>query len=152
MPIVKGATNKYTAKVPKVDVTLAFKNADGTPLLDEPYEIRGAPSTIEPLTTNADGQVTIQVPVTVREICIVFPDRHFSYTARVGDLDPSTEMSGIAQRLRNLGHLARDSASPEVDAEEVRAAIAAFQAETGASPTGELDAQTQAALFNNHGV
>lgn len=152
LAIVKGATNKYTAKVPKIDVTLAFKNADGTPLSGEPYEIRGAPPSSEPLATDADGLVTIQVPVTAREVCIVFPEQHFSYTARIGDLDPGHEMSGVAQRLRNLGHLARDASSPEVDEEEVRMAIASFQAATGASPTGELDDQTQAALFKNHGI
>ena len=152
LPIVKGTTNKYSARVPKVDVNLVFKNADGTPLSEEPYEIRGAPPASDPLATDADGHLTIQVPVTVREVCIVFPERHFSYTARIGDLDPSNEMSGVAQRLRNLGHLARDASSPEMAADDVRAAIAAFQAETGASSTGALDAETQSALFEIHGI
>ncbi|MEO7331670.1 MAG: peptidoglycan-binding domain-containing protein [Minicystis sp.] len=152
LPILKGKVNAYTAKVPTVEVALAFQNADGTPLADEPYEVQGVDLPSGSQKTDGEGKLRVQLRVTIRAVTIVFPERHFEYTARVGDLDPLAEQSGVEQRLENLAVLVRDAGSAPLDEDALRAAITVFQAKKGLDPTGTLDEATRGALLEEHGV
>jgi hypothetical protein len=40
LPLTPGTSNRYTAKVPKIEVTLAFQDGDA-PLANEPCEVLG---------------------------------------------------------------------------------------------------------------
>jgi hypothetical protein len=147
LPITKGVTNKYVAKVPRVPVVLTFDDAAG-PIANEPFEVRGAVVVGEP-RTDGGGKLTLAVAVSVREVEIVFPGRHESYLVRIGDLDPVTEVGGARQRLANLGYL---HAQPGLSPDEVfPAALWSFQVEHGIEPTGALDDATRAALMEKHG-
>lgn len=158
LPFKPGVKNRYKARVPKVEVTLCFKDGSA-PLADEPYEVRGltaahgdedAPAALG--RTDAEGRVTLHVPLTVREVTVTFPHRNVVYPVRIGDMDPETEMSGVQKRLQNLGFLSPDP-DPEVDLGElIRGAIAAFKKSHGLGESGELDAATRDALLNAHGI
>lgn len=149
-----GTTNRYRASVPRIAVDLVFED-EGGPLAEEPYEVRGLRGADgEPLNgqTDADGRVHFEVPVTVREIEILFPRRNVATTALVGDMDPGSEESGIRKRLENLGYLI---AGPDLtaDREEVlRGALVAFQRSRGLPVTGKLDEDTRKALLEAHGA
>lgn len=147
LPIAKGATNRYVATVPKVTVHVVLQDEDGKPLSDTPCVIRGLGDPIA-RRTEADGGLSIEVPVLAREIAVELPDRGLVYPVRVGDLDPIEERSGVAMRLVHLGYL------PGLDAGDpaaVERAIAAFQSAQGIEPTGALDDATRAALETAHG-
>lgn len=150
-----GTSNRYRAQVPQVKVSLTFKDADQV-LANEPYEIHGlgtdgSSGPPETRKTDGDGKVDLELPVTTREVTIVFPNQNIAYEVRVGDMDPETEMGGIQKRLENLGYLPRerDSAS---EAAFMQAAISQFQKQHGLSPTGTLDEATTKLLKDEHGL
>lgn len=67
---------------------------------------------------------------------------------RIGSLNPIDEVSGIQQRLNNLGFTC-GSEDGELD-DQTRAAIRAFQQAHGLEPTGEPDGATKAKLGELH--
>lgn len=151
LPIQKGATNKYKAKVPRVDVHLVLHDEKGDPLANEPYVIEGLPGEENraPRATGGDGAVSFQAPVHLREVTLFFPQKHLRLAVGVGDLDPVEERSGIAGRLRNMGFL---RAGPSPTDEEIESGIRAFQRSRALPETGALDAPTTEALRSAHGA
>jgi hypothetical protein len=148
-------SNRYQAEVPKVKVSLIFKDDDRV-LSDEPYEVHGLGSEgssgqADERKTDADGRVNLELPVTAREVTVVFPRQNVAYEVRVGDMDPEAELSGIKKRLENLGFLVheREGAS---DDEYLRGAVASFQKKSGLPATGTLDDATKKALKDAHGL
>jgi hypothetical protein len=152
LPIQKGVTNKYVAKVPKVTVCVILRE-EGKPLANEPYTLEGVGEPSE-RQTDVDGKVSIDVPVHVREVKLVFHAKNLAFPIRIGDMDPSVESSGIRKRLQHLGyygwHLA-DSDGDTANVEQDRAAIQAFQRDKGLEPTGHLDHTTREAVIERHG-
>jgi Putative peptidoglycan binding domain len=150
-----GTSNRYQARVPVVNVALAFKDADQV-LSDEPYEIHGlgtdgSDGQTEERKTDSEGKVSLELPVTTREVTIVFPRQNIAYEVRVGDMDPVAEMSGIQKRLENLGYLPRDREGG-FEGAYLQAAIAEFQKRHGLAPTGTLDDNTSNLLKDEHGL
>ena len=154
-PISKGTTNSYSVNVPKVKVELLFRDGD-QPLAGEECAVEGlgAPGPDLPTSTDGGGKLALEVPVTTRELFVRFPQRegmmlHFF----VGDVDPVEEEAGVTTRLLNLGYLPPYfDDDPDQQAECVKKAVAAFQAENGLDPTGELDEATRKALGDGHQV
>ena len=145
--IVKGATNKYTAKVPKITVHLVIKDEDGQALVGESYEIRGLGEPVRG-TVGDGGAVSFEAPVTLREATFALLRLGIVYPVRVGDLDPIEDTSGVRMRLAHLGHLR----SPDDDDRESMArAILAFQKAQKMDLTGVLDEATRDALKTAHG-
>jgi hypothetical protein len=153
LPIEKGADNNYSATVPKVEVTLMFQDIDGNPLGGEPCEILGLTSTggeNSPDKTEADGKLTLKVPVTLREVSVHFPQRNVTYTSRVGDMDPTSEASGHQKRLANLGFLPTDPETRLDDAELFSLAVRQFQVKNNIDPDGTLKGDTLDLLLRKH--
>ncbi len=152
-PIQKGQSNRYDVKVPTVKVDLLFRDGDQS-LANEAAEVDGLgdPDPDAPRSTDGGGKLSLDVPVTVRELFVTFPKRerlamHFF----VGDVDPVSEGTGVAQRLVNLGYLpAYFDDDPDQEGDLVKKALAAFQAENGMEPTGEVDDATRNALRDGH--
>ncbi len=153
-PIRKGTTNSYSVNVPKVKVEFVFKDGDN-PLANETCAVEGLgdpdPSA-PPLSTDGGGKLSLDVPVTTRELFVNFPKQeclgvHFY----LGNVDPESEGSGVNQRLVNLGFLPTYfDDDPDGAAQWVQKAVAAFQAESGLTPSGEMDEATQKALRDAH--
>jgi hypothetical protein len=153
-PISKGTTNAYTVNVPKVKVDLVFKDGDN-PLASEECAVEGLGDpdpNASPLSTDGGGKLSLDVPVTTREFFVIFPKRErLAMHFYMGNVDPESEGSGVTQRLMNLGFLpAYFNDDPDRAAEWVQKALAAFQAENGLDPSGEIDAATQKALRDTH--
>jgi hypothetical protein len=150
-----GTSNRYRAQIPTVKVSLIFKD-DERVLADEPYEVHGlgtdgSAGQTETRKTDADGKIELELPVTTREVSIVFPTQNVAYEVRVGDMDPVAELSGIQKRLENLGYLPRDRESASEGA-YMQSAIGEFQKRHGLSPTGALDEATSNLLKDEHGL
>lgn len=155
LALTSGTTNDYNATIPRVTVTLVF--LDGTePLKGEPCSIEGldANDPDVPTSTNDEGKLVLQIPVTIREIAVRFPDRTLGYRFCVGDLNPAIEPSGIRQRLCNLGYLlTHDVAEGGSTAEEdevLKMAVSYFQSANGLAATGEIDDATRKAIVDAH--
>jgi hypothetical protein len=149
LPVVIGSTNSFTATLLTVPLHVVFRTRDGDPLANEPYVIDGLPTPVEG-TTDGDGAVLQQVPVTTEWCRLTLTKTNIVYTVLLGHLDPVTEPSGVKQRLGHLGFyytwLDRfRSTPPDV-------AIRAFQSANGIEPTGKVDKDTATALKSTHGT
>jgi hypothetical protein len=151
LPIAKGTENSYAATVPKAKVCVVFKEFDGKPMANEPYEVKGC-VVEKDAKTDGDGRLMIEVAVSVREVEVLFPGRHLSFRVRVGDMDPAAENSGARQRLENLGMHPSFSGSDSTDDGVTQAAISAFQGAKGLPQTGVIDDATRDALVSTHGL
>jgi hypothetical protein len=112
------------------------------------------------LQTEPDGSLSLEVPVNVSVLHVLFPEQEIDHVVRVGYLDPVSTASGQRARLDNLGYGASLGAGFEPwttqdrrDLEELlrTRAIVAFQKAHGLAPNGETDAATLDALKKAHG-
>ncbi len=150
-PLHKGTSNEYRASVPKIKTTLHFSDAL-QPFANEPYVVEGLAQPVEG-SADAQGTVIIESPIHVREVRIVFPKRHQSYSIRIGDVDPIEETSGVRARLEHLGYLpsGQDAMSEASSDQRLVTAIKEFQRDHGLEPTGEIDDALRAELVKAHG-
>ncbi len=153
LPLSVGGANQFGATVPTATVALVFRT-DGKPIAGEPFTVEGLPSEVTG-TSDGDGKVKFDVPVTVREVRVVFAQKELAYVVRVGDLDPIEEHSGIRARLAHLGFFPwslEEEAEGDAPGAHDRLAISIFQRTKGLSVTGEIDDATRAALLSAHGI
>ena len=118
-------------------------------------------------TGTADGNAVIEhrVPTSLREATLItWPDDEGSspaeathvttWTLQLGHLDPASELSGLRQRLANLGLYHGEIGEPGGDTDALDAATSAAlrhaQTRLGLEPTGEYDEDTQTKLRELH--
>jgi len=102
--------------------------------------------------SDGDGFIEFKVkPEVTKAELVVEPgtSKELRTPLALGGLDPISAISGVKQRLYNLGI---DCGDTNDDAHaSFAAALAAFQEGQGLQPTGELDAATRARLQEAHG-
>lgn len=98
-----------------------------------------------------DGWMRVRVPVDARDALVILGerDREERINLRIGHLNPIDEISGVKQRLNNLGFYC-GSEDDELN-EVVQAALLSFQAKQGLEETGELDDATKNRLREVYG-
>ena len=153
LPIEKGTENNYAATVPMITVRLQLQRA-GQPLAQLAYSIEGLGRDVTD-TTDGEGRLHFDVPVTLREVTVVLTESGTRYEVGVGDLNPHDELSGIRTRLAHLGYMEHVDRSGDYDEDALRyigeLALSAFQTDQGLDPTGKPDDATTAALVKAHG-
>jgi hypothetical protein len=149
-PVLKslttGTTNTFVSDTPTVTVNLKFADAE---LASQPYTIPELPQ-LTGLTTRADGTATIAMPITQRVVTVVFTSDGTAFTCNVGHVDPINTLSGVIQRLQNLGFLDPNADLETFDLDSVRGALreflatqpgAAVDSPSSPSQTGDAPAQ-----------
>jgi len=124
--------------------------ACGKPLANKPYRIDiDGQRTIEG-TLDGDGSLEVGIPGMAKMARVVVgePNNEEGYEFNLGSVDPVTELSGVQQRLTNLGY---PCLMEERLGDSTQAAILAFQKDKGLSETGQPDQGTQQALVDSHG-
>ena len=160
MPLKVGSANAFVASPPNVEVHVLLKDASGNPLAGKSVETMPVLQTT-PLTTDGSGVLVLSVPVHVRAVQVTMKDPALIFDVRVGNLDPHDVPTGALSRLRQLGYVADESALldrrpdylrgfPSHDA-PLQSGVAAFQADQGTEPTGELDDDAHAQLLKAYG-
>ncbi len=147
-------SNRYRARVPVVQVAVAFYGKSG-PLANEEYTIHGlSGSGGRAVTGVTDGQgaVKVEIPVHLTGVDVYFPRTNQRYSLAVGHLDPATESSGIRDRLRNLGFYGRHNPAAADAEAALQRAILAFQKANDLEATGVADEATRRALAEKHGA
>lgn len=146
------ARSRFQGWTPRVEVALVFQGEAG-PLADEPYELTGVSDPRKGPRTgrlDGDGRFVVELPVTVKHFELRFPRRAIAHTVWVGHLDPRHELTGMRQRLRNLGYLSvhhqQGDPGDFTDAETERLALWWFQRANGLEPTGFPDEATMEAI------
>ncbi len=118
-------------------------------VLTVPPPESGEPQSAEQeLVTDGDGKVTTEVAKSAQVASLAVGELLLSL--KLGELDPVTEDSGLAQRLSNLGYFVPLEA--ERDEDELRSAIEEFQLEQGMKVTGESDAALEQKVLEVHGI
>ena len=133
-----GGSHSFTFTAPRTRLKVRLQ-AGGAPRKNKAYTLVLDDGTTLTGTTDADGLLDAQIPARAREatVRIEVPGLGTeSLVLRLGHLDPVTEVSGVQQRLCNLGF--HCEASGVLD-EDTRAALALFQEAQGLEPTGKLD-------------
>ena len=115
----------------------------GEPRADENYVLEIEGKILEG-TTDGDGQIEHFIPSAARSGKLILRDGQETYPIKVGTLDPVDSVSGIKQRLNNLG-FASGSKNDKED-EKYAEAVKKFQAENQLDETGEMDSKTKSKL------
>jgi hypothetical protein len=146
-----GGVKELTADVPKTRLRMRLLAA-GQPRKGKPYTLDIGDGIPKAGKTDGDGYVDEEIPASLRtatlriDIADLGEEEH---VLRIGHLDPLTELSGVQQRLRNLGFHCELTGVLD---EDTRAALAAFQNFKGLNETREVDTPTRNALRDAHGA
>ncbi len=103
-------------------------------------------------TTDDDGRIEIKIPPNARNGKLVLEPgtlREKEIAVNLGHLNPLEEISGIKQRLRNLGF--NGGAINDESDSQFAAAIKSFQGKSGQTATGVLDEATRRKILEIHG-
>jgi hypothetical protein len=128
----------------KIRVRLLMLNE---PRKNEPYVLDIDGKQIKG-TTDGDGKIEQFMPPNARSAKVILKGGKEIINLRIGHLDPIEEISGVQQRLNNLGFNA-GSEDGELD-DQTRSALRAFQARYGLEASGEVDESTRAKLKAMH--
>jgi peptidoglycan hydrolase-like protein with peptidoglycan-binding domain len=95
-----------------------------------------------------DGLIDQEIPANIRKLKLILVDMNTSFDLVVGELNPISRVSGVQQRLQNLGYApgrADNKMGPKT-----RAALMKFQAAEGLPVTGKADKATRQKLEEVH--
>lgn len=137
---LKGRPDRFTVRVLR----------DGEPRGNEKFELEVDGETHRGVT-QADGLVVCRIMPDARRARLVVGEGENQQEFRflLGGIDPITEISGVQQRLRNLGF-----DCGEVDGKlgpHTRDALRAYQQARGLNETGEADEATRDRLQSDYG-
>jgi hypothetical protein len=101
--------------------------------------------------SDGDGYITITAPPNASELKLKVTEgtKTDEYTLPLGSIDPIEELSGVQQRLTNLGYSC--ASEQETLGELTKASIRSFQKEMHLRVSGELDDATRQKLKEIHG-
>ena len=135
---LKGEKLKYKLRLMRLGEPR--KGEKYTLILDSGKSIEGS--------TDGDGNLEQEIPAETKSARLLLDGGKEEKFLRIGHLNPISEISGIQQRLNNLGY----QAGPEDGAmnDQLRKALSAFQGRYGLKQTGEPDDATRAKLEAIH--
>ncbi|MBS3919714.1 MAG: peptidoglycan-binding protein [Deltaproteobacteria bacterium] len=102
--------------------------------------------------TDGEGKLEVPIPPGARKGRLTMEpgtEREKVYPLRLGHLDPITSVSGVADRLNNLGY--HNGSRPTEMTPDLREALRAFQKANNLRESGEADQATQDKLSEIHG-
>ena len=121
------------------------------PWADAPY-ILNIDGRLSEGRTDGEGRLEVPIPPGAKKGRLTMEpgtQRELVYVLRLGHLDPVTSVSGVADRLNNLGY--HDGSRPTEITPDLREALRAFQKANDLQESGEADQATQDKLSEVHG-
>lgn len=125
--IATGQTNTFASDAPKVTVNVRFTDPR---FASQSCTVRELDS-ISGLTTDANGLVSFAAPVTLDVATLSFDSLGIECACKIGYLDPPNTLSGVFQRLQNLGYIPSEAQFNATDLEPVRSGLRALKWATG---------------------
>jgi len=146
-----GKQHRFRIKIPQPLVRLCLQ-VEGNPLQNVSCRVSVDQQPVQEITTQGDGTLEIPVAWTARSAHVECESEGKTYTFVVGlgDLDPSPTISGVAQRLSNLGWYDGPTDS-SVSLDHFGAVLKQFQSSNGLDATGAADEATCDKLRELHG-
>ncbi len=133
-------TFRVIGEATKIRIALA---RFGKPRANEPYQVEINKELVDG-TTDAEGILEVAVPAGVTSALLLLAGGEEQHELRVARLDPSSSVSGVKQRLNNLGFPCGsedDQVTPRYTD-----ALLRFQRRHGLTESGEADSKTLAKL------
>jgi hypothetical protein len=127
-----GQTNKFTSDIPTIQIMVLFRGTESTTFASQPFTVNELPD-VTGLQTNGDGLATIDVPVTLSSITLVFSTLGMTQSVLIADMDPVDTLSGIFKRLQNLGCIGQDVVFDATDLETLRSGLRTLKASAAAA-------------------
>ena len=140
--------HKFCRKRKKERLLVQIKEA-GEPVANAAFVI-DVDGNLDKGTTDSDGLVDWPIESDAKNAKITFGEFGLEYDFTLGALDPIDSITGLKQRLENLGYDCGE-VNGNLD-EETRMAVAQFQEHNDLEPTGETDQNTLDALEREHGL
>jgi hypothetical protein len=144
--------HKFRCKSTPAKLRIQFKDEDDQPRANVPYvlKIDGNIVSKPGSKTTSNGMVECSISPLAQQGVLTLGEgeEKVEYTLRLGYLNPVTELTGVKQRLRNLGFFG-GAISRETD-DKTKDAIRAFQSANKLEPTGETDQATLKKLHDLH--
>lgn len=149
--IQPGDTKRFRAQPATIPVRIRLLDLDARPLSGKAFIVRGVGEEVRGVT-DGDGVARFDAAVSARVAVIEFEETGHTWRVAIGEMDPISEPSGVAKRLRHLGFLTgRDFGRGGVYGGALSRAVAAFQIRAGLEVTGRVDEPTKDALLDAHG-
>lgn len=136
------AHHKFKRKGEPVKIKIKLLKSDGTPRSNEAYVLTVAGKELKG-NTDGDGMLKQFIPNDAKEGILKLNNGKECFPVRIGGLDPIDEITGIQQRLSNLGFDCQESA--ELD-DATQRALSNFQAQNDLEVTGKPDSATKGKL------
>lgn len=142
--------HKFLKKIDKAKVRIQVLDYEHRPRKNVNY-VANLDGKIQRGTTDGEGYFLIKAPPTAQNLRVEVTEKGETdlYEFRLGHVDPVESMSGVRQRLINLGYDCAPGEGPVDD--ELTSAIKDFQRKTKMTDTGNLDGATRAKLKSVHG-
>jgi hypothetical protein len=139
--LTPGTTNVFVSDAPTMTLTHRFVGDDASTYASKAYVVQELDQ-LTGLTTDESGVLTFQAPVTLEAATVVFTDTGESWALCIGHLNPINTLSGIFQRLQNLGLIGGDLRFDPTDLNILRAGLWALK--VSQSDGGETSAPAPA--------
>jgi N-acetylmuramoyl-L-alanine amidase len=149
-PLVEYPPDEEPLEVEEEDLPPPEDEAE-EPWADAPY-ILNVDGAVTDGQTDGDGKIEVPIPPAAREGQLTMEpgtERERVYVLRLGYLDPVTSVSGVADRLNNLGF--HDGSRPTEMNPGLQEALRAFQKANDLEESGEIDQATRDKLRELHG-
>ena len=131
----EGARYKFRRKGEPVKISIKLLKNDGKPRANEPYVFTVAGKDLKG-STDGDGILKQFIPNDAKEGMLTLTKSKETFPVNIGGLDPVDEITGVQQRLSNLGFDCAQSG--ELD-DETKRAIETFQSNNKMDITGKMD-------------
>ncbi len=140
--------HRFKSTVGKQKIRLILKDGFGKPIRVMEYRlsIPGLPEVKG--KTDSTGLLEAKIPVDLQTVTLLVPSLGYCVTLNVGQLDPAARLSGIQQRLDNLGFYC--GSCDGILGPLTQSALRRFQTWAGLPVSGKADDQTRHKLEELH--
>lgn len=137
------ARHKFKRKGEPVKIVIKLFKSDGTPRKNEAYVLAIEKKEYKG-NTDGEGQIKQSIPNDAKSGMVTLTKTHESFPISIGGLDPVDEVSGVQQRLNNLGFDCPDSGQHD---DATTRALENFQAQNKLDVSGKIDDATKSKLM-----
>jgi hypothetical protein len=128
MMLTMGTTNTFVSDAPPtVTVIHAFVGDHASTYASKACTIEELDH-LTGLATDPDGILTFEAPVTLKTATVVFSNSGESWALSIGLLDPIHTLTGVFQRLQNLGCIGQHLSFDPGDLDLIRAGLVSLKA------------------------
>ncbi len=144
-----GRVHRFRRRGVPLDLNLRCLDIEGAPYAGEPFHLTGGGVDLRG-ALDGDGWMRVKIPPAASRLRLAIgaDGEHEDYELRVGHLDPHDELTGVCDRLRNLGYYAGPSVTEPTA--QLADAVRWFRRTHDLGEGGAVDEALREALRRGH--